>query len=206
MNDVFRTVDLYASYLPLLLLDIKASLWQLQAPSCSVQVLMMMLKSFWRSWILCCGNPVVFFADFRCFFHVCGPQALFNMDHTGEYGICSCLSAGRRYGDMRKAVWPESYLVLGCLQGCSYIATWGWMLLWDLCHKAPLCMDKQHPVLPTCNPGTEIWKSLQAMLASVWADVQIALAWILLSSWTEHQVRHQCANRGGFQAEQVLSG
>lgn len=49
-----------------------------------------------------------------------------------------------------------------------------------------------------CLRRKQMWKSSQIVLVTMWADLQVAAARILLSSWTEHQVRHQYANKGCF--------
>lgn len=51
------------------------------------------------------------FAGFECLFHVLLSQALFYVDYTREYGICSSLSAGTKYRDMRKAVGGKAVCV-----------------------------------------------------------------------------------------------
>lgn len=121
------------SYLSWLLLDVEASLYD----NCKLIVVhckCWWCLSFWRRCSLCYGASGVFFAGFECLFHVLLPQALFNMDYSREYGICSGLLAHVKYRDMRKAGWQDSCLCWGCLQEHSCITAWEWMLLLALCH------------------------------------------------------------------------
>jgi len=59
----------------------------------------------WCFWCVLCWFWVLF---------PCTAQALLKMDCAREYGICSILSAGEKYGDM-KASWLKASCVEGAL-------------------------------------------------------------------------------------------